>query len=198
MHKTVSHPSFSSELDNLFPTVSLLVLHFLIISSSLGSKTWFNVHSVVQTINSIHILSWLHGAWEERIFSLCCSHPCNSLASFYPVFSWLWSCLDLPRIPPPKVGVVLAEIQLPWRIPLQDIWHRVYLAFRCLKHFILKCWFAAGSKGSGRLWISEIWDMNLFPWGYTRFSGLHQNLCELGLEPFWLLLPSSDSQYWSV
>lgn len=197
MHKIVSHPYFSSELDNLFPTFSLLVLHFLIISVFLGSKTWFNVHSVVQTINSIRTLSWLHGVWEEQIFSLFCSHPCNSLASFYPAFSRLWSCFHLPCTPPPKAGVLLAEIQPPWRISPQDIWHRVYLGLHCLRRFILKCWFAAGSKGSGRLWISKIWDMNPFPWGCTRFSGLHQNLCELGLAPFWLLLPSSDSQYWS-
>lgn len=196
MYKIVSHPYFSSELDNLFPTLSLLVLHFLIISSSSGSKTWLNFHSVVQTTNSNHSPSWLHRAWEERMFSLCCFHPCNSLPSFYPAFSWLWSCLHLPHTLFPRQGFSLLRSSLP-EGSLRRIFDRVYLALHCLRHFISKCWFAAGSKGSGRLWISKIWDMSPFPWGCTQFSGLHQNLCELGLELFWLLLPSSDSQYWS-
>lgn len=95
MHKVVSCPYFSSELDHLFPTLSLLILCFLITSSSLGSKTWFNVHSGVQIINSIQILSRFHGVWQERMFSMYCSRPCNSLDSFYPAFSWPWSCLHL-------------------------------------------------------------------------------------------------------
>lgn len=122
MHKIVSHPYFSSELDNLFPTLSLLVLHFLIISSSLGCKTWFSVHSVVQTINSTHILSWLHGIWEERIFSpLCCSHPCNSLASFHHASSWPWSCLHLPHNSAPK-----AESSLPRSTTLEGSLHGIF------------------------------------------------------------------------
>lgn len=103
----------------------------------------------------------------------------------------------IPLLPRPKAGVLFAEIQPPWRMCSQNIWHRVYLTLSYLKYIILSCWSAADSEGSGRFWISRIWDMNPFPWGCRQFSGLHQNLCELGLEPFWLLLPSSDGQYWS-
>lgn len=56
MLKSVSHPSFSSELDKLFPMLSSQVLHFLQTSSSLGSKTQFSVHSAGQTLVSTSCL----------------------------------------------------------------------------------------------------------------------------------------------
>lgn len=104
---------------------------------------------------------------------------CISLVPFLP-----WQRFSLLRSNHPEVS-------------FHRIFDTVSLTLHCLKHFNLKCWFAAGSKGSDMLWISKIWDMNPFPWGCTPFSGLHQNLYELGLEPFWQLLLSSDSQYWS-
>lgn len=69
MPKIVSHPSFSSELDNVFPMLSLQVLHFLTISSSLGSETRFSVHGAVQTSVSISCLGSM--ACGRRGFSPC-------------------------------------------------------------------------------------------------------------------------------
>lgn len=69
MPKIVSHPSFSSELNNLFPMLSSEVLHFLTISSSLGSKTRFNVHSAGQTLVSTSCLDSV--VCRRRGFSPC-------------------------------------------------------------------------------------------------------------------------------
>lgn len=152
MPKTVSHPSFSSELDNLFPMLSLQVLHFLTISSSLGSKSQFSIHSAGQTLVSISCLDSV----EEGIFSLCCSHPYDSLTSFYPA-----SCGDQdPQDAPLPVELFGSpsypssqDRDFPWQDPttVEDLFTG------------LKCWFAAGSKGLGRIWILKIWDRNLFP-----------------------------------
>lgn len=69
MPKTVSHASFSSELNNLFPMLSLEVLHFLTISSSLRSKTLFSFHSAGQNLVSTSCLDCV--ACKSRRFSPC-------------------------------------------------------------------------------------------------------------------------------
>lgn len=69
MPKIVSHSSFPFELDNLFPMLSLWVLHFLTFSSSLGCETWFSVHSAGQTLFSTSCLDSV--ACGRRGFSPC-------------------------------------------------------------------------------------------------------------------------------
>lgn len=160
MPKIVSHPGFSAEPDDLFPMLSSWVLHFLTISRVL----WDVRHGSVFTVQVKQgfpypaLTPWHMGGedflpvllspfWQPQLLS--CIH-------------WPWSCLHLPHTPPPKTGIFLGKIQPRWRISSQDIWQSL-LGSSCFRHIILKCWFAAGSKGSGRIWILKIWDMNPFP-----------------------------------
>lgn len=69
MPKIISHPSFSSELDHLFPKLSLRVLHFPAVSSSLGCETRFSVCSAGQTWVSVSCLDSV--ACGRRGFSPC-------------------------------------------------------------------------------------------------------------------------------
>lgn len=87
MPKIVSHPRFSSELWQSFPNAQLASLALP------NNQQFFRIWDTVQCSRcssniSFHILPWLHGPWEEGIFSLCCSHPCDNLTGFYPAFSW--------------------------------------------------------------------------------------------------------------
>lgn len=160
MPKIVSHPSFSSELENLFPMLSLQVLHFLTISSSLGSKTQFSVHGAVQTSVSISCFDSM--VCGRRGFSPCAALTPVTASPAFILHSLGCgaACISLILLLP-RQGYSLARSN-----HCGGSLHRVfesYLAFHCLKHFILKYWFAAGSKGSGRIWILKIWDTNPFP-----------------------------------
>lgn len=123
MPKIVSHPGFSPELDNIFPMLNPWVLHLLTISSSLGCKTQFSVHSAGQTWFSILCLDPM--AYGRGGFPpLCCSHPSGSL-SFYPASIGHGAvCISLTLLP--RQGFSLARSS--HRGSLHRIFDRVCLA----------------------------------------------------------------------
>lgn len=121
MPKIVSHPRFSSELDNLFPMLGSQVLHYLTISSSLDLR-----HG---SVFIVQVKPWFpHPAFtpwhvEEGYFLTVkmTAYPYDSLTSFYPASCSLWSCLPIPHTPLDNTGIFLGKIQPLWRISSQHI-----------------------------------------------------------------------------
>lgn len=113
MPKIVSHPHFSSELGNLFPMLSLQVLSFLTISSSLGSEIQFSVHSAVQTSVSISCLdSTAHG---RRGFSPCAAlTPVTTSLAF--ILHSLGAFLSVELFASPSYSSS-QDRDLPWQDP---------------------------------------------------------------------------------
>lgn len=110
MPKIVSHPSFSSELNNLFPVLILELLHFLTTSSSLGSKARFSVHSAAPNLVSTSCLDSV--ACGRRGFSPCAALPLMTPSPAFILHPAAWGAVCISQ-----------DRDFPWQDPgtVQDL-----------------------------------------------------------------------------